>query len=122
MNSRETELEGIIAKASKELRSIRGKAQLAENKKLIGKCFKYRNRYSPDSAWWLYAKVIAATESDFKVLQFQTDCYGKVNAEITHSYIHLGDGHIPISTRQFNSAWKQTLARLDRMYRVANKP
>jgi hypothetical protein len=119
---REAELETIITKALTELRLIRGKAELAENRKLIGKCFKYRNRYSSGSSWWLYLKVISADTSGVKVFQFETDEYGKVEIEITHARVHPDRGDIAITARQFNSAWKQTLARLDRMYRVASKP
>ena len=76
---------GMEARA--KLREIERAQERAENEKLIGKCFRYRNSYScPETDadyWWIYARVTGLDEGgEPSALEFQTDKYGRTKIEV----------------------------------------
>jgi uncharacterized protein with NRDE domain len=104
-------LEEINAQMRK-LQAERSKLEEAErferNRDLLGKCFRYRNSYGPDSRWWLYAKVVKVTkDGTITTFEFQTDSQGKT--DVRPKAIHfrcLLDGYMPISTAEFRKQWR----------------
>ncbi len=72
------ELTQQAAKINDEIDKIKTKEWLAKNRKMIGKCFKYRNNYScPETDadyWWLYSRVIAVDDDGGLIaFEFQTE-------------------------------------------------
>lgn len=67
----EIELENRIIQLRNELYNIKSNREAEENKKLIGKCFVYINKYSDDSSWSLYAMVESLNGSAITGWMFQ---------------------------------------------------
>lgn len=94
------------------------KEKLPEHKKLIGRCFKYRNSYgSGDKGWWLYGKVVGVSQGycgpdDVFVAmrKIQKCTYKKISFEDKCS---MGgerlDGWIEISESEFNKQKKKLI-------------
>lgn len=69
----------------------------------IGRCFRYRNRYSGDDSWWLYGRIVGLGEGDsYRWVFAEKDCYGKVTIE-TESR-RLSSDHEPITEEEFHAA------------------
>lgn len=92
--------------------------QERERKKLIGKCFKYRNSYSmpqKDSDYWpIYVKVVGADGYRCRAFTFQTDKDGKIKIE-PQDYFSARDGYKPITAAEFNREWKALKARIAKL-------
>jgi len=122
MVSRKRELEKQVKALREELDEIETREQIKETKKLVGKCFKYRNCYScPESEgdyWWLYSKVLDQNkEGDLHTLSFEKDKYNKVNIEWgRHTNPYEGDSYIPIKEEEFAEAWTKLLQEIETFY------
>jgi hypothetical protein len=89
----------------------------AENKALIGKCFRYRNSYSLPKTerdyWWTYRKVTAlGAHGRLRYFEFQTDKNGAITIEPTGSFGTVSGGWSPIPEAQFDRAWKAMQAKV----------
>lgn len=62
----EARARAIVQRAADQQR----KREADEKRKLIGRCFKYRNSFSSDESWWLYA-VVTAVDSDGRIATTQ---------------------------------------------------
>ncbi len=88
--------------AAKETRRV-----YAEQSKLRGKCFRYRNSYGPsDQGWWLYMRVDSVEkDGGFRGLSFQTDSSGTITIMPDKWHMSLLDGYSEITVAQFNKAF-----------------
>src|SRR3989442_11092607 len=72
-----------------------------ENTKLIGQCYKFRNSYSSDSGWWLYAQIIDYKKETMIINEVQKTTLGieiKRDQKLMWKRIGLEhEGWIPIS-------------------------
>ena len=108
---REAVLEAKMREAREELSAIRSEKAEKRNKKLLGKCFKFRNSYGGnDDGWWLYSIVTKATAS-LEVFKFQTDCNGAIEIE-SDRYWYAHDGYAPISREEFDTAWAKLVEEI----------
>ena len=121
MNRRE-ELNDIIADARKELYKLDEERDMAIGKKLIGKCFRYRDNYSPpenaNDYWWTYARVVSVDGSGVRVHQFDTDKYDEIAIEF-NNYHNVGsfgrhNGWTSIDHAKFKSEWKKLVNRISK--------
>jgi hypothetical protein len=123
---KETELRNTLKRVRRELSAIEDKRACAENVKLIGQCFKYRNNYScPEKSsdyWWLYCCVLSADEYGLRLFEFQTDKHGRIeirpegHAVNAHS---MQSGYVPISEAEYCKAWAQTLKKIQNLSAAA---
>ena len=116
---RKAELRKTIEKARDELRKIETEENSVQSKELVGKFFKYRNRYSDGEGWWLYLCVIGVSENgSIKVRKFQKDTYGKAEFEeesyapnfIRSGYIEIGEIEFWVSFNEIMlglNKWKE---------------
>ena len=113
---RKAELRNAIEKARDELRRIESEENIAQSKELIGKFFKYRNRYSDGEGWWLYLCVIGISESgSIKVRMFQKDTYGKVDfEEETYNPNFIRSGYAEIGEIEFWVAFNDIMSELNK--------
>ena len=112
--NRKDELKSAIEKARYELRKIEETESAESNKALVGKFFKYRNRYSSDDSWWLYTTVTGITkEGNPLAWNFQQDCYGKVEVESDMFRPSLSDGYTEISEQEFWKAYDSIMFELN---------
>jgi hypothetical protein len=83
----------------------------------IGKCFKYLNRQSDGSSWWLYIRVTAHDHGNcFKILQCQSQS-GGWHIVTTNDHVYLlphpkERGYVQITRRQFDAAWRKHVERI----------
>lgn len=112
--NRKDELKSEIEKARSELRKIEEAESAESNKALVGKFFKYRNRYSSDDSWWLYTTVTGITkEGNPLAWNFQQDCYGKVEVESDMFRPSLSAGYTEISEQEFWNAYDGIMFELN---------
>lgn len=118
MKKTKEELQADFVRARRALEKIEAAERLAENKKLIGKCFRVRNNYSvpakPSDYWWLYTKVIGADAYNLKVFQFQIDKDGRIDINQRELYRRVSD-YQPITTDAFTRAWKSVQKRVAKL-------
>jgi hypothetical protein len=86
-------------------------AEDKQNKKLIGKCFKYHNSGGGcDERWWLYAKVERVEDGRLYVFTFETLPNGTINIErgAGRSAMSFSDrgSYTPIDRTEFLEAWR----------------
>ncbi len=115
---RKKELDTILRKARTELNRIEEAERDAENRALIGKCFKYRNSYSEGQKWWLYQRVVSVKGGMVNIFGFETDIRGKIEIYVEkHMWAHtLGQA---ISLGEFRTAWRATMRKIEKLS-VAN--
>lgn len=115
----EEEIRREMAPLQRELQRVEDARKRAEYKKLLGKCFKYRNSYgsgSPD--WWLYVRVIGGDGYWPKCFQFQLTSHGEIIiAEKEHSVSVGRDdrGYTEITRKEFDRAWAQMKRRIGKL-------
>jgi len=119
--TKKEELEKTIAVARNELSDIICEENIENNKKLIGKCFKYQNCYShtekESDYWWLYSKVLSVDKyGDCIIDQFQTDKDGQQTfiPEKT-DYINRSNNtnYIEIPESEFIEAWNLFVKKIN---------
>jgi hypothetical protein len=81
-----------------ELDELKKEKRYEELSKLIGRCFKYKNRYSGDDTWWLYIKVTGINDYGVDVITCEKDCYGKITIEKDRSTTSILENKIRPST------------------------
>lgn len=107
-------LQQIIRAARGRLGDIEHKERVADLRKKVGQCFKYRNNYScpakPSDYWWMYIKIIEARDGEAICFEFQIDRYGHLTVKPranNYSIEPSADrGYTPISNADFDKAWK----------------
>ena len=109
--NREQKLKDIVSQARKELDKIESARARSENRKLVGKCFKYRNCYScPQTVndyWWLYIRVTKGGSSP-ECTEFQHTSMNRYEVRINH-FFHMSERHIEISYDAYLSALRSFL-------------
>ena len=116
MQNRKEQLQSVIDTARKEISEIDAVERRKSVEGLVGKHFKYRNRYSSDTLWWMYIRVTGITDSGaVETVTFQTDCYGKTEFDVDVNFSMPDAVYIPITKREFNSAFDKTLKKIQSM-------
>jgi hypothetical protein len=100
-------------------------------KKLVGKCYKYRNSYSQGERWWLYRKILRYVEGDQVDYligeKFQTTINGSSNWEtdviISGATVRMGltEGYIEISEVEYQKARVAFMTEMATLERCAEK-
>lgn len=106
MNKELKELNKQIAKLQKQIYEIETQEKIKENKKLIGKYFKYDNGYNSEKRWWLYRKITGVTkESYFKTIEFEITFLNEINIKEKSSCTWHDSSWIEITEEEFLEAW-----------------
>lgn len=99
-----------------QIAEIEAKERAVESRKLVGKCFIYKNCYScpngPEDYWNMYQRVVRVThDGNIQVFSFQADKDGAISVE---TRIRMAGGFLgePISTAKFRAAWKAMQKRI----------
>jgi hypothetical protein len=107
---KEQMLRSEIGRIASRLRAIERRKELRENRKLVGKCFKYHNSYGHGEKWWLYKRILDArghahtfekTSGNEFIARFGSGSY-------------LSDNYLPITRAEFDKAWKGFRKELDK--------
>lgn len=118
---REKELEGIITEARLELHEIYQAKRLVENKKLLGRFFKYRNSYggsTEEQKWWLYKKITHVDDCGCACYwSFQVDTFGSIEIKpvLCETTFHV-DAHVEIDEEEFAQAYDDMVSKLESIY------
>lgn len=106
-----------------ELSDIETKERKKENKKLIGKCFKYNNSYScPENEndyWPVYSTVLDINEDGHPIVFcFETDKYGKFECETKVKYGSMTLG-TECPSNEMMASWSRQYQELSKMFEKA---
>lgn len=100
---------------AEQIGAIQYERDNAENQKLVGRFYKYRNCYScPETDadyWWLYVKVISADGHSLRIFQFQRDNDGRSNTEHANRFSNM-HGYIEIDEAEYQAAWTDFWTKL----------
>lgn len=97
------------------LEDYNNKELLPEMRKLIGKCFMYKNTYGGGKTWPLYIKVMGIDEKNLNLqcVEFQKTSLEIVEIKLREAITCRGqnqftrnDGYYPISNAEYNKAKK----------------
>ena len=81
----------------------------AENKPLIGKCFKYMNSFDGTNHWPLYHKVLSTDGELLDVFSFQVDSRGRLEVKNDISFkATIGE---PCTLKEMRTAWHKAIKR-----------
>ena len=118
--NRVEELKGQMVKLRDEIDEIEVAEKVKQNKKLVGKCFRYHNSYGSGDKWWLYARVTKLTDYGEPIAwNFQIDCHGKIDIQPPGlSYVYPGNGYQPIGPAEFRRAWAVVLEKLHFLWKA----
>lgn len=87
-------------------------------RKMIGKCFKYRNNFgSGCKGWWMYSKILDVWEGSYIVCTCQRDANGVITIETRRFVLGSSDYlfQYKITKAQFNAAINRGLKILEKM-------
>lgn len=93
---------------------LKAQRDLIKRKKLLGKCFRYRNSYGFGSKWWLYGKVTHIDKDGFRMLTAEKVPLGIEIKLDTRPGAELWGTWEPITSKQFQNAFKKLLDELVR--------
>ena len=81
-------------------------SEVAEKRRLIGRCYKYQNRFSDGEMWWLYAVVTAVDEHGRLIYsQVQHNSMDGISlSPDTYGDLLPHGGWTPISQAEFKAA------------------
>lgn len=99
-----------------EIQVIETELRRAENEKLVGNCYKYRNSYgNGDPGWWLFLKIKSLSDcGELIVDSFQVCSYGKF--EFTSEQLRFNtENYISITSAEYNKELKKFLAKLQKV-------
>ncbi len=97
-------------------RGLEDAEKIPERRKMIGRCFKFRNSYGSDPGkWWLYVRIVGLSEggSMFKVHEFQTDSDGRPSiGESAHvDTTFQNSDYIPITEAEYREGILETVVK-----------
>jgi len=100
-------LRSEASKLLQEASDLEGNLRIQENKKLVGRCYKYKNCYScpekEEDYWNLYTKITGLTNSgSLKGVKFEVTSEGVASIR-TFIHMHLSDKYIECHVDEFNS-------------------
>lgn len=100
-----------LAKAHVQIDKIEDEKRLKAGRKLVGKCFKYRNCFSCPSSdadyWWLYCRVLGLTKNGHpEGIHFQVDRDGRASMEpfVSMSAGRADSGYLEITAAEYADA------------------
>lgn len=105
----------IIKEAREKIDAADTAEKIKANRKVLGKCYRYRNNYSvptkPSDYWWLYGKIIRMDDDgDLFAVTFQKDTYGHVSIKVDERHYHnpfeQDRGYQEITTERHSVAWR----------------
>lgn len=101
-----------IARLLAERSKLEAEERANANRKIVGKCFRYANRYSDGESWWLYSKVISLDEYGWlTVFRFEETIRGRFEAS-TETLMDM-DRHDRITEGAFWDAFDDFKNRLN---------
>lgn len=106
----EQRLQQEIALARSKLNKIESARRAKENRKFVGKCFKYQNSYGHGDPWLLYLRVTGGGYW-LKGYKFERTSTGRFEANFDEC-VSCIDGYEEISRKEFDKAWRKFLAGL----------
>ena len=69
---RKKEIQAELSRLREEEYKIEVSERRDENKRHVGKCYKYNNGYSKEDRWWLYIRVVEMDgDANLSVITFQ---------------------------------------------------
>jgi hypothetical protein len=118
--ARKKALNKVLTQARNELSEIESAERAAENAKLVGRFFKYRNNYScpeKESDYWYLYTAVERTDADGGIRQFsfQTDKNGDIRIEPDQWHIGLLSGYAEIPFQEFDIAWQKVVRLVNRV-------
>jgi hypothetical protein len=127
-----TKKEKQLQKLQREIYEEVTKKETERAKKLIGKCFKFRNSYScPDGdkdKWWYYIRVIDAQEGRCICVSHEIDKNGDVSVKKGSHATQTFDkstgiqaSYIPVGLSEYLDAFNLAVARTEDLRKVASK-
>lgn len=120
MSTRE-ELLKIIADAHKQLDLINNKEIKESNKKLVGKCFKIKDRYSNGRPWNIYEKIIGIKDTNLVIVSIQQTSIGNIEIRKMNYmdfYYYKDRDTTEITEKEFQTAWKKIVGKIDKLQEV----
>ncbi len=107
LTAREKKLRAIVFNALEEVSKIQEAIAVENGRKIVGKCFVYRNSHSCPSKESdfcnIYAVVTAISDGRFVLKTFQRDANGKIEVDDSAKWGVNGDGTL-------TSGWNQISA------------
>jgi hypothetical protein len=103
----EKQLCKIIQDARIKLNDVENKRKEKENKRLIGKCFKYRNSIGSDNNWWLYMIVL---DSKLRMFSFEKTAMGEWR--INKDDVYYNTDRVEITRNEFAGEWLKCQAEI----------
>lgn len=112
----------LIAVSQKLHREIRIKADIRDekkNKKLIGKCFKFKNsanspNYSQDGSWWSYYRIDKADREGAYGLSFSKDDCGEIRI-FPNCNLYMESAVTEITKKEFEQCFKEIVLELGKL-------
>lgn len=104
----EDELQAAQREIRAQIYNIEDHRRIDKNKKVVGKCYVYRNSFScpssPKDYWNLYTKIVKIDRSGYlKAVSFQTDKNGDMHFR-NETFRVTMDGYKQIPLSKFNRA------------------
>lgn len=89
-----------------------------QNKKLIGKTYKYRNSYGGgEEGWWLYVQIVGVDGTSLLTDNFEYTSHNKVEISQETRSCYYGSGldnsYQEIPLKEFHKAKKDILAKMN---------
>ena len=110
LEKKANKLKDELAPIQEQLREIYEKEEKEERKKLIGKCYLYRNSVGAGEEWDLFIKIIGVTKSGLKLIKAEDTCYG-IKIETENRFGENVDG-TEISNERFMEEFNLILKEL----------
>ena len=105
-------LRNQIQKLNKQLYALENAKRYKQNKKKVGKFYKYSNSYSDGDRWWLYLAVTDIMKNGELIgWSFELTSDDKVNIDM-HDYCHLTDMSDEIVEDEFIAEWDNLIEYL----------
>ena len=102
-----------------ERNELRETISLAENTKLIGKYFKFKNSYGAGKKWWLYKKIVAANTDSVTTISAEKDNDESISIQTDNrsatGFKAKNSGYTPITKREFSQKFKKLLAEVNEL-------
>ena len=106
-------------KDTKSLREERDKLlteiENEEGKKLVGKCFKFRNSYGSGEKWWLYSKIVGADSEWVNTLELQKLPFSGIEIKLNKISKSLFENGVytSITKKEFNNVYKRFIKKIE---------
>jgi len=112
------ELQTTIVESYKELDTWRIEEYKEQNVSIVGKCFRYENKWQEGNSWFYFQAIGVDEEGRVEIWSFEKRPKDEIRICFRNSYRTMSNEYEEIPSEQFWTEWEKLRSELDALANI----